>query len=123
MSQTVGCWYCAGRVGATRGVRSDWFPQDLSPRDGLAGGLMGEGCPPDTGHLLDPHFYLVLGLVRKVGAQGATESSWVQGSLSVPFLGPEGARIGKESHGGRGLVPGLPLGPCLSRVSLALSPA
>ena len=61
-------------MGATRGVRSDWFPQDPSPRDGLAGGLMGEGCPPDTGHLLDPHFYLVLGLVRKVGAQGATES-------------------------------------------------
>ena len=83
----------------------------------------GRAAPLTPGHLLDPHFYLVLGLVRKVGAQGATESSWVQGSLSVPFLGPEGARIGKESHGGRGLVPGLPLGPCLSRVSLALSPA
>ena len=52
-----------------------------------------------------------------------TESSWVQGSLSVSFLGREGARIGKESHGGRGLVPGSPLEPCLSHVSLALSPA
>ena len=58
-----------------------------------------------------------------VGGQVVTESSWVQGSLSVSFLGREGARIGKESHGGRGLVPGSPLEPCLSRVSLALSPA
>lgn len=62
---------------------------------------------------------LVLTLLGEWGLR-VKKSGWVWGSLNVPFLGLEGARMGSELHGGGGkdLVPGCLWGhACLCALS------